>query len=940
LTFTPNDWDLPQLVQVTGVDDQKADGSVPYSVILSRTSSSDPSYNRIKPPNAAVTNQNYETPAVLVWPASNLIVTPGASTTFEVGLSVAPAFNVSIAVSSSNSAVGSVSTSVLVFTPSNWSKPQTVTVTGQNMWPLAGNTSFSVKLGNAASFDSRFNGIGGTTVSATDVVNRATYEAAAEAEASAYIQVVSNATTPVGNANETPAMLQQDAQVLALVPFSGATNIAIADGNWSDPNTWMNQQVPGSGANVWIMPGRTVTVDQQVATPVNWIRVTGTLRFNPHANTLLRADTVVVDHAGTLMMGNQAEPIDADKTAVLSFTDSGPINPAVDPHYWGRGLISLGTNQIQGAAMTAFAPLAFVPALGDSTLTFTTAPTNWHVGDTLVLGGEVGFAYGEQEITIAGISPDGKTMTLSTPVNINVRGYNQPDEQLFVPDLSRNVVFQSENTTTDPEQNGHVMFLHTPAVTVRYAYFSNVGRTAGGPDANNHFESTISGVNPLGRYGLYLDNDGAIAADGTQVVQGSVVDGSPGWGFVSKGSHAIISDDVAYEEAASGFATEDGNESGVFARDLAMGSDGFGFWLHGAGMAVTDSVAVGYTQEGYAGFYVLAATTVDTDGNYQFFSTSNLANPSLVDPYTPAGTVAVENVPMYFARNIAYANYAGYSIWDGAGSIDPVRADTIEGGVLWNNLESIQFVYTNTFTVRDVHMYSDTWSNNGITGDAAPANMIFDNNTIIGFLDGIDAPVQGPNRISDGFYNNLTDVHVPFGAPDNSGMGVRVVDMRGLTFGTVLPPGHPTWWTQTDIALDESNAAQDTGTNLWALFAPNQILLNGQQLFFNNQLPGTVISGTGVPFLDGQTNAQLYAQYMIAIGGEPAPQTVTTVSGITGGVVGAMVFVPPLVPVEYATRLDNWLTGLPGPLVNLVPGWNLVPVIYHGQQRYMFVYGP
>jgi hypothetical protein len=237
-------------------------------------------------------------------------------------------------------------------------------------------------------------------------------------------------------------------------------------------------------------------------------------------------------------------------------------------------------------------------------------------------------------------------------------------------------------------------------------------------------------------------------------------------------------------------------------------------------------------------------------------------------------------------------------------------------------------------------MYSDTWSNNGITGDAAPANMNFDNNTIIGFLDGIDAPSQGPNRISDGFYNNLTDIHVPFGTPVNSGAGVHVVDMRGLNFGTVLPPAHPTWWTETDVALDASNTVQDTGTNLWALFAPNQILLNGQQLYFNNQLPGTIVSGTGVPFLEGQSNAQLYNQYLIAIGGEPAPLNVTTVPGITGGVVGAMVFVPPLVPVEFATRLTNWLTGLPGPMVNLVPGWNLVPVTYRGQQRYMFVYGP
>ena len=38
------------------------------------------------------------------------------------------------------------------------------------------------------------------------------------------------------------------------MPDSAVTDRAVQNGNWSDPNTWLNHQVPASGANVWIMP--------------------------------------------------------------------------------------------------------------------------------------------------------------------------------------------------------------------------------------------------------------------------------------------------------------------------------------------------------------------------------------------------------------------------------------------------------------------------------------------------------------------------------------------------------------------------------------------------------------------------------------------------------------------------------------------------------------
>ncbi|MGV2337578.1 MAG UNVERIFIED_CONTAM: hypothetical protein LVR18_27030 [Planctomycetaceae bacterium] len=64
-----------------------------------------------------------------------------------------PLANVTIAVSSSDTTEGSVSTSLLTFTPANWSVAQTVTATGVNDAIDDGNIVWNVVLATATSAD-------------------------------------------------------------------------------------------------------------------------------------------------------------------------------------------------------------------------------------------------------------------------------------------------------------------------------------------------------------------------------------------------------------------------------------------------------------------------------------------------------------------------------------------------------------------------------------------------------------------------------------------------------------------------------------------------------------------------------------------------------------------------------------------------------------------
>jgi hypothetical protein len=100
LTFIPAEWDLPQQVIVTGVDDAIADGDIPYTIVTAPAVSGDPAYNGLDADDVSVTNLDDDGAAVTVssiWPdwmsaGSTMAVTitgsdfqPGASVIFENG---------------------------------------------------------------------------------------------------------------------------------------------------------------------------------------------------------------------------------------------------------------------------------------------------------------------------------------------------------------------------------------------------------------------------------------------------------------------------------------------------------------------------------------------------------------------------------------------------------------------------------------------------------------------------------------------------------------------------------------------------------------------------------------------------------------------------------------------------------------------------------------
>jgi hypothetical protein len=170
LAFTAANWNVPQTITVTGVDDLVADGTQPYTIAIGPATSADQAYNGFNPADLTFDNTDNDVAGLVATPSSGLVTTEaGGTATFQLTLSSQPTQNVTVSVTSGDATEGSVSPASVTFTTASWNVPQTVTVTGVNDDVADGDIAYAVQL-SATSTDTGYNGRTGT-VSATNVDN-------------------------------------------------------------------------------------------------------------------------------------------------------------------------------------------------------------------------------------------------------------------------------------------------------------------------------------------------------------------------------------------------------------------------------------------------------------------------------------------------------------------------------------------------------------------------------------------------------------------------------------------------------------------------------------------------------------------------------------------------------------------------------------------------
>jgi hypothetical protein len=124
LTFTTANWDTPQTVTVTGIDDAYANGDYTYSLIA--TASNSGGYAGTESDTTTVKNTDDDTNGITITQtgttdgSGNLLTTEaGGSSTFTVVLNAAPTADVTVSISGNDTTEGSLNSNTLSFTPRN-----------------------------------------------------------------------------------------------------------------------------------------------------------------------------------------------------------------------------------------------------------------------------------------------------------------------------------------------------------------------------------------------------------------------------------------------------------------------------------------------------------------------------------------------------------------------------------------------------------------------------------------------------------------------------------------------------------------------------------------------------------------------------------------------------------------------------------------------------
>ena len=236
LTFTAGNWDQPQTVTVTGVNDDIDNAGDARRATLSHAVAGG-GYDAVAVADVIATVTDDEDAGITVAPVAGLTTTEaGGRATFTVALTSAPTGDVTIALSSSDLSEGRVAPQSLTFTAQNWGTARTVTVTGQDDAVADGDQAYEIVTAAAVSTDAAYSGRDAADIRVTNEDDDATgvtlSEGAvrvAETGGTARYTVVLDAE-PTGDVTVTPSSSDPGAATV-----SGA--LTFTAGNWDQPQT-------------------------------------------------------------------------------------------------------------------------------------------------------------------------------------------------------------------------------------------------------------------------------------------------------------------------------------------------------------------------------------------------------------------------------------------------------------------------------------------------------------------------------------------------------------------------------------------------------------------------------------------------------------------------------------------------------------------------------
>ena len=231
LTFTATDWSTPQTVTVTGVNDDIDNDKDRNATISHAVSGGD--YGGVAAADVAVTVADDDARAVIVSAERVSVDEDGGTADYTVALGSQPTGAVTVTPSSGDASVAAVS-GALTFTATDWSTPQTVTVTGVDD-DIDNDTDRESRISHTVS-GGGYGGMAAADVAVTVV----------DDDARAVVVSVERVSVDEdgGTADYTVVLGSQPTGAVTVTPSSGDASVAAVTGaltftasDWSVPQT-------------------------------------------------------------------------------------------------------------------------------------------------------------------------------------------------------------------------------------------------------------------------------------------------------------------------------------------------------------------------------------------------------------------------------------------------------------------------------------------------------------------------------------------------------------------------------------------------------------------------------------------------------------------------------------------------------------------------------
>lgn len=394
LTFTTSNWNVSQVITVTGIDDQVVDGDKVSTLDFAKSVSNDTEFNGLTISSLSITNLDNDSPGFTITPTTGLVTSEtGTSTTFTIALTSQPTASVTIpSITSSNTAEGTVSPASVTFTTTNWNTPQTITATGVDDLLSDGNQTYQIQFSAASTSDTVYNGKIASTISIINTDN--------ETFGVTVTPTVGLTTTEAGGTATFTVVLNSASTSDVIIPVSSnntaegtvsPSSLTFTSANWNTPQT-----VTITGADDFVADGN----------------IAYTINLGPCSSSNSNYQGLVPSSVSVTNNDNDTAGYNVVSGNVM-VTDAGQISSSFT--------VQLTSQPLQSVTVPMVSSMPGEATLSPSSIVFTSA--NWNSPQTITVSGvSDGISDGNKTFTInfqASVTTDAVYNGLAMPANIN-----------------------------------------------------------------------------------------------------------------------------------------------------------------------------------------------------------------------------------------------------------------------------------------------------------------------------------------------------------------------------------------------------------------------------------------------------------------------------------------------------------------------------------------